>query len=111
MDKLQNGDSATRKEFVERVTECMRSEVLGSESTGCHSQWSLPLTDGDKRVEPWPMTDTASGKLGDGTHSKHSQRLSFLLTQMRDHSIPSRQDSTIRPWRSTGVNCWTSAFH
>jgi hypothetical protein len=60
MDRYQDGDSATRKLMVTKVTECMKTTVLGNLRNETEYQWKFPLKDSGKRVDPRSMTNVHS---------------------------------------------------
>jgi hypothetical protein len=60
MDRYQDGEFATRKEMVSRVTECMKTTVLGNIANETEYQWKFPLKDSGKRVDPRSMTNVHS---------------------------------------------------
>jgi hypothetical protein len=60
IDRYQEGDSKTRKAFVEKVTECMKTTVLGNLDNGTEYQWKFPLKDSGKRVDSKSMTNVHS---------------------------------------------------
>ena len=60
LDRYQDGESKVRKLLIEKVTECMKTMVLGNEDNGTEYQWKFPLKDGGKKVEPKSMTGVHS---------------------------------------------------
>jgi hypothetical protein len=60
LDRYQDGDSATRKLMVSKVTECMKTTVLGNLTNETEYQWKFPLKDSGKRVDPRSTTNVHS---------------------------------------------------
>jgi hypothetical protein len=74
IDRYQEGDSTTRKLFVAKVTECMKTTVLGNIDNEIEYQWKFPLKDSGKRVDPKSMTNVHSRKCVMGMKS-----LSYII--------------------------------
>ncbi|CAB9505987.1 hypothetical protein SEMRO_250_G098940.1 [Seminavis robusta] len=62
LDRYQEADGKVRKEMIKVVTECVKDSILGDENHGRSAQWTFPLRDGGKQVEPRTMTNTQSRK-------------------------------------------------
>jgi hypothetical protein len=62
-------DSSKRKMFVTKVTECMKTTVLGNLENETEYQWKFPLKDSGKRVDPKSMTNVHSRRCVMGVKS------------------------------------------
>jgi hypothetical protein len=91
MDRYQEGDSATRKKLVERVTECMKSTVLGNQENNTEYQWKFPLKDSGQRVDPKNMTNVHSRKCVMGVKSLAYIIFSPELDEKSNNPLATRQ--------------------
>ncbi|CAB9529733.1 hypothetical protein SEMRO_2605_G332420.1 [Seminavis robusta] len=62
LDRYQEADGKIRNEMIKVVTDCVKDSILGDENHGRSAQWTFPLKDGGKQVEPRTMTNTQSRK-------------------------------------------------
>jgi hypothetical protein len=102
IDRYQEGDSATRKKFVSKVTECMKTTVLGNVSNGTEYQWKFPLKDSGKRVDPKSMTNVHSRRCVMGIKSLAYIIFSHELDEKSNNAHITRQknESQLQLWVS-----------
>jgi hypothetical protein len=91
MDRYQDGDSATRRLLVSKVTECMKTTVLGNLANEREYQWKFPLKDSGKRVDPRSMTNVHSRRCVMGVKTLTTIMFSPDLDEKNNNPLTTRQ--------------------
>jgi hypothetical protein len=100
LDRYQDGDSATRKACVAKVTECMKTTVLGNLANETEYQWKFPLKDSGKKVEPKSMTNVHSRRCVMGIKTLANIIFSDILDEKSSNATTTRQknSSKLKQW-------------